>query len=147
MNFGSQRGVLRWAKSGARPLALFLVGSIVPLWPWWLIYGGRLICRTLGLGANSTIGWRAKALRWAKLGAALLTLFVFFSIIPVWPWWPTCGGELITRDYRDVYVDECEISRQRRRILLAFRKSRSGARAAVARWQRVMGSRGSHPEC
>jgi hypothetical protein len=106
MNFGSQGGVLRWAKSGARPLALFLVGSIVPLWPWWLIYGGRLICRTLGLGANATIGWRAKALRWAKLGAALLTLFVFFSIIPVWPWWPTCGGELITGDYRDVYVDE-----------------------------------------
>jgi hypothetical protein len=87
-------------------LALFLVGSIVPLWPWWLIYGGRLIRRTLGLGANSTIGWRAKTLRWAKVGAALQTLLVFFSVVPAWPRWPTCGGKPITGDYRDIYVDE-----------------------------------------
>jgi hypothetical protein len=82
MNFGWRPGVVRWAKSGVRLLALFLVGSIVPLWPWWLIYGGRLIRRTLGLGANSTIGWRAKTLRWAKVGAALQTLLVFFSVVP-----------------------------------------------------------------
>jgi hypothetical protein len=105
MNSGWRRGVVRRAKAGTGSLALFLVGLIVPLWPWWLIYGGKLIRRALGLGASPTVGWRPKALRWAKAGAALLTLFIFFSIVPVWPWWPTCGGKLITGDYRDIYVD------------------------------------------
>jgi hypothetical protein len=26
--------------------------------------------------------------------------------VPVWPWWPTCSGKLITGDYRDIYVDK-----------------------------------------
>jgi hypothetical protein len=106
MNFGWRPSVRRWAKSGARPLALFLVGSVVPLWPWWLIHGGRLIRRTLGRGASSSIGWRAKALRWAKVSGVLLILFGFFSTVPIWPWWPSCDGKPIVGDYRDIYVEE-----------------------------------------
>jgi hypothetical protein len=106
MNFGVRPSAVRWAKSGARPLALFLVGLIVPLWPWWLIYGGRLIRRTLGLRASSTIGWRRRVVRWANVGAAVLAAVVFLSTVPVCPWVPTCGGRPIIGDYRDIYVDE-----------------------------------------
>jgi hypothetical protein len=106
MSFGWRRGIVRWVKAGTGPLVLFLLGVIVPLWPWWLVRGDRLIRRSLGLGASSNLGWRCRVLCWTKIGAALLTLFVFLSIVPVWPWWPTCGGKLITGDYRDIYVDE-----------------------------------------
>jgi hypothetical protein len=105
MSSGWRRGVVRSVKAGTGPLVLLLLGVIVPLWPWWLVRGGRLIRRALGLGASSSIGCRPKALRWAKVGAALLTLLVFLSIVPVWPWWPTCAGKLIFGDYRDIYVD------------------------------------------
>jgi hypothetical protein len=49
--------------------------------------------------------WQSCIVRRLKLGVGLLTLFAFLSVVPVWPWWPTCGGKLITGDYRDVYVD------------------------------------------
>jgi hypothetical protein len=106
MSSGWRRGVVRCVKAGIGPLALFLVGAIVPLWPWWLVHGGKLMGRALGLSGSYNLGWRHRVVRWTKVGGTLLTLFVFFSVVPAWPWWPTCGGKLITGDYRDVYVDE-----------------------------------------
>jgi hypothetical protein len=55
---------------------------------------------------SSTVGWRRRVRRWSKVGAAVLAAVVFFSTVPVWPWWPACGGQPITGDYRDIYVDE-----------------------------------------
>jgi hypothetical protein len=49
--------------------------------------------------------WQQSGVRWAKLGAASLTTVVFLSMVPVWPWLPTCGGTPIIGDYRDIYVD------------------------------------------
>jgi hypothetical protein len=55
---------------------------------------------------RSTVGWLRRVVRWAKLAGAVLAAIVLFSTVPLWPWWPTCGGRLITGDYPDVYVDE-----------------------------------------
>jgi hypothetical protein len=52
------------------------------------------------------LDWRRRAVRWAKVSGVLLILFGFFSIVPIWPWWPSCYGKPIVGDYRDIYVDE-----------------------------------------
>jgi hypothetical protein len=40
------------------------------------------------------------------VAAAVLAAVVLFATVPLWPWWPTCGGKPIIGDYRDIYVDE-----------------------------------------
>lgn len=107
MNPSWARRVAGWARAGVRPLVLLLVSSIVPF--SWHTHGSKLFRRVLGQLAGPacpTGGWRHRALRWAKVGAALLVAAAFFSTVPVWPWRPTCGGRLIIGDYRDIYVDE-----------------------------------------